>query len=115
MKKKTPLIATEAIHLTLLDETKSLSKLISEQSVGSPLPEKPIAKLHFLVDPFNDALLFPTVKGFQPEGFQWGILPGQDKKFKTTKVKLNAIDALDFFLVKTTGVCNFLVVMEFYE
>ncbi len=115
-KKKTPVVATESLHLTFEDGTVSLADLIKKQTVGSVLPEKPIASFHFIVSPFHSSLVFPRVVEFQPEGFEWGILPGQDKKFKATKVDLPAAEALEFFLVASKGnVCNFLLVMEFYD
>jgi hypothetical protein len=115
-ENRTKTIVTEAFHITADDGIQSLAELILEKDTPSTLPDNPISKFHFFVDPFNDALIFPRVEAFQPEFFQWAILPGQDKKFKTTKIEtLTAIEELDFFLVQTTGVCNFLVIMEFYE
>jgi len=104
---------TSAIHLTAEDGAKSIKQVIAEQN-GEEIPEQPIKSFHFLVDPFNDALIFPRVEGFQPEGFQWGILPGQDKKFNIPKIDIPASEGLDFFLVQTTGVCNFLLITEFF-
>lgn len=107
-------VSSEAIHLTTADGTKSIAQLIREQSTGTPLPPKALASFHFLVDPFGNSLIFPRVEGFHPPGFQWAILPGQDKKFNVTQVPLPAMEALEFFFVQTNGECNFLVLMEFY-
>jgi hypothetical protein len=104
---------TESIHLTAAQGTISLGQLIKEQS-SVVIPPKAIANFHFLVDPYNDALKFPTVVGFQPPGFQWAILPGQDKKFNVPQIPLLAPDALNFYLVQTPTICNFIIVMEFY-
>lgn len=107
---------TEAIRITKADGAKSLTQLIRESPPDSgPIPDQAIKSFHFLVSPFDDALIFPAVEGFQPPGFQWGILPGQDKRFTIPEIELRGADALDFFLVQTSGkVCNFLLIIEFY-
>jgi hypothetical protein len=107
-------IASEALHITVADGTKSIGQLIREQSTGTPLPAKPIASFHFLVDPFSHPLIFPRVEGFQPPGFQWAILPSQDKKFNIPRLPLLASEALDYYFVRSTGNCSFLLYMEFY-
>lgn len=107
-------ISTEAFHITKADGVKSIAQLIREQSKGAPTPDLSISAIHFYVDPFNGDLIFPRVEDFQPEGFGWGVLAGQDKRILTTKVALRGIQALEFFPVKTDTVCNFLIVLEFY-
>lgn len=104
---------TESIRITSAQGTKSLGQLISEQS-SVVIPPKAIASFHFLVDPFSNALIFPTVEGFQPPGFQWAVLPGQDKKFNIPQISLPAAQALNYYYVQTPGACNFIVVIEFY-
>lgn len=108
--------ATEAIHLTKADGTKSIGQLIREQDPRGweALPDQGISGLQFFVDPFNDALTLPRVEQFMPPGFQWGILPGQDKRLFVPENPLSAKDGLDLFLVKTDRVCNFLLIIEFY-
>jgi len=107
------LIITESLRITSSQGTKSIGQLIDEQS-SVVIPNKAIASFHFLIDPFSNALIFPRVEGFQPPGFQWAILPGQDKKFNIPQVPLPAAEALDYYLVQTQGTCNFIVVIEFY-
>lgn len=104
---------TDAFHITAADGTKSIGQLLREQN-AAPLPDQAISSFHFLVDPKNDALMFPRVEPFQPEGFQWGILPGDDKKISIPEIPLNAEQGLEFFLVKTDGTANFLLITEFY-
>jgi hypothetical protein len=108
--------ATEAIHLTSADQGKSIGQLIREQDPAGweRLPDQAISGLHFFVDPFNDALILPRVEAFMPPGFQWGILPGQDKRLFVPENPLSARDGLDLFLVQTKGTCNFLLIVEFY-
>lgn len=108
--------ATEAIHLTSADREKSIGQLIREQDPRGweRLPDQAISGLHFFVDPFNDALILPRVEAFMPPGFQWGILPGQDKRLFIPENPLSARDGLDLFLVQTKGTCNFLLIVEFY-
>jgi len=108
--------ATEAIHLTSADGTKSIGQLIREQDPRGwdALPNQGISALHFFVDPFNDPLILPRVEQFMPPGFQLGILPGQDKRFFTPENPLSAKEGLDLSLVKTKSVCNFLLIIEFY-
>lgn len=108
--------ATEAIHLTKADGAKSIGQLIREQDPRGweALPDQGISGLQFFVDPFNDALTLPRVEQFMPPGFQWGILPGQDKRLFVPENPLSARDGLDLFLVQTDSVCNFLLIIEFY-
>jgi hypothetical protein len=108
------LIDSQALHITAADGTKSLWQLISEQNTGAQLPNKSISSFHFLVDPFSYPLIFPRVEGFQPPGFQWAILPSQDKKYNVPQYSLPASQALDFYFVRSSGPCSFLLFMEFY-
>jgi hypothetical protein len=63
----------------------------------------------------SDDLVFPPTQ-FVPEGFTWGVKAGTDLKIKVTKVTLNGIQALDFFMVTTNGShCDLFLVMEFYR
>ena len=106
--------STEAIHITAADGTKSIAQLIREQSVGTPTPSQAISKLHFFVDPLNNSLIFSRVGPQNPTGFQWAILPGQDKQFAVPKTTVLATQALEQYLVRTTGTCNFLLIIDFY-
>src|SRR5262245_5083919 len=102
---------TEAIHITATDGTKSLGQLISEQSTGTPFPtNQAIASMHFFVDPLNNSLIFTRVGPQNPPGFQWAILPGQDKQFGVPKTLVLAPQALEQYLVRTNGTCNFLLI-----
>jgi hypothetical protein len=106
---------TEALRITKAEGTKSIGQLIRELPPDSgPIPDQAIKSFHFFIDPFNDALIFPAVPNFQPDAFQWGILPGQDKFFTIPKIALTAPEGLNFYLVKTNGTCNFLLILEFY-
>lgn len=109
--------ATEAIHLTKADGVKSIGQLIREQhpSGWESLPDRGISSVFFFVDPFNDALILPRIEPFMPPGFQLGVLPGQDKKLFTPRNPLTVRQGLDLYLVRTTGVCNFLLIVEFYD
>jgi hypothetical protein len=107
--------STEAIHITTADGTKSIGQLIREQSTGTPLPtNQAIASMHFFVDPLNNSLMFTKVGPQNPPGFQWAMLPGQDKQFAVPKTLVLAPQALENYLVRTNGTCNFLLIMEFY-
>jgi hypothetical protein len=106
--------STEAIHILASEGTKSIAQLIREQSVGTPLPNQAIASFHFFVDPLNNSLIFSRVGPQNPTGFQWAILPGQDKKFAVPKTTVLAPQALEQYLVRTTGTTNFLLILEFY-
>lgn len=109
--------ATEAIHLTKADGVKSIGQMIREQDPRGwdALPDnETISALTFFVDPFNDALILPRVEAFMPPGFQLGVLPGQDKRLFTPRNPLTPKQGLDLFLVQTRGVCNFLLIIEFY-
>jgi hypothetical protein len=108
------LISSEALHVTPAMGTISIGQLIRDQSTGTPLPDKSISSFHFLVDPFSFPLIFPRVEGFQPPGFQWAILPSQDKKYNVPQYPLPASQALDFYFVRSSGPCSFLLFMEFY-
>jgi hypothetical protein len=111
-KKQSALSITESIHLTKEHGVISIGQLIRQQS-SIEIPNQPISGFHFLVDPYGGALLFPGNE-FQPQGFQWAVLPGQDKKFSVPELPINGPDALEFSLVKTDGVCNFILAVEFY-
>ena len=106
-------LITQSIRLTAAQGTKSIGQLIREQTTTT-IPSQAISSFHFLVDPFNNSLIFPTVEGFQPPGFQWAILPGQDKKLDIPQIPLLAPQALDYYFVRTSGTCNFILVIEFY-
>jgi hypothetical protein len=106
-------LITQSIRLTAAQGTKTIGQLIREQTT-TVIPSQAISSFHFLVDPFNNSLIFPTVAGFQPPGFQWAILPGQDKKLAIPQIPLLAPQALDYYFVRTSGTCNFLLVIEFY-
>jgi len=107
--------STEAIHITAADGTKSIGQLIREQSTGTPLPtNQAISSMHFFVDPLNNSLIFSRVGPQNPTGFQWAMLPGQDKQFAVPQTLVLAPQALEQYLVRTTGTCNFLLIMEFY-
>lgn len=103
---------SESIHITKADGVKPLSQLIREQSDIS-IPDQPISKFHFVVDSLHGTLIFPR-NDFQPEGFEMSIAAGDDKEFKIPRLQVNGAQALDFFLVKTDKVCNFVVYIEFY-
>ena len=105
---------TEAIHITAADGTKSIAQLIREQSTGTPTPNQAIASMHFYVDPLNNSLIFTKVGPQNPTGFQWAMLPGQDKQYAVPKTTVLAPQALEQYLVRTSGTCNFLLIMEFY-
>jgi hypothetical protein len=106
-------LITQSIRLTSTEGTKSIGQLIREQTT-TVIPLKAISSFHFLVDPLNNSLIFPRVEGYQPLGFQWAILPGQDKKLDIPQIPLLAPQALDFYFVRTSGTCNFILVIEFY-
>jgi hypothetical protein len=106
--------STEAIHITAADGTKSIAQLIREQSTGTPTPNQAIASMHFYVDPLNNSLIFTKVGPQNPTGFQWAMLPGQDKQYAVPKTTVLAPQALEQYLVRTSGTCNFLLIMEFY-
>ena len=107
--------STEAIHITTADGTKSIGQLIREQSTGTPLPtNQAIASMHFFVDPLNNSLIFSRVGPQNPTGFQWSMLPGQDKQIAVPKTLVLAPQALEQYLVRTNGNSNFLLIMEFY-
>jgi len=106
--------SSEAIHITTADGTKSIAQLIREQSIGTPLPNQAISKFHFFVDPLNNSLIFSRVGAQNPTGFQWAILPGQDKQFSVPKTTVLAMQALEQYLVRTNGTSNFLLFVEFY-
>jgi hypothetical protein len=106
---------TQAIHITATDGTKSLAQLISLQNSGTPLPTNQcIARMHFYVDPLNNSLIFTKVGPQNPTGFQWSMLPGQDKEFEVPKTTVLAPQAMEQYLVRTNGTCNFLLITEFY-
>jgi hypothetical protein len=107
--------STEAIHITAADGTKSIAQLIREQSTGTPYPtNQAIASMHFYVDPLNNSLIFTKVGPQNPTGFQWAMLPGQDKQFAVPKTTVLAPQALENYLVRTSGTSNFLLIIEFY-
>jgi hypothetical protein len=106
-------LITQSLRLTAAEGTKSIGQLIREQTT-TVIPLKAIYSFHFLVDASNNSLIFPRVEGFQPPGFQWAILPGQDKKLNIPQYALLAPDALNYYYVRTTGTCNFILVIEFY-
>jgi hypothetical protein len=111
--KKSVGLISESIRITAKDGAKPIGQLIREQS-SIEIPDQAISSFHFLVDPFSDALILPGVEGFQPSGFQYAILPGQDKQFKIPEIPIRAPEALNFFLVKSAQATNFIVVIEFY-
>jgi hypothetical protein len=104
---------TQCLRITAAEGTKSIGQLIREQTT-TVIPLKAISSFHFLVDASNNSLIFPRVEGFQPLGFQWAILPGQDKELDIPKYALLAPDALNYYYVRTTGTSNFILVIEFY-
>ena len=107
---------TQCLRITAAEGTKSIGQLIREQTT-TVLPLKAISSFHFLVDASSNSLVFPRVEGFHPPGFQWAILPGQDKRLDIPQYPLLAEDALNFYYVRTTGTtgtCNFILVVEFY-
>jgi len=106
-------LITQSIRLTASQGTKSIGQLLREQTT-TVIPNQALSSFHFLVDPFNSSLIFPTVEGFQPPGFQWAVLPGQDKKLNIPQIPLLAPQALDYYYVRTSGTCNFILVIEFY-
>jgi hypothetical protein len=106
------IVATEAIRIPSGDPV-SIGSLIREQSSGSPLPELPLYSIHFIPSFLSGDLIFPPTR-FVPEGFTWGVQAGKDLKIKVTKIPLNGLDALDFFLVTTNGnYCDLFLIMEF--
>jgi hypothetical protein len=109
-----PIISSEAFHITKRDGTKSIAQLIREQSTGTPTPDLPLKSFHFIVDGDHDALILERTPGAQPEGFQIAIRPGTDLKFTVSKLPLNAPEALELFPLRTKGVTNVLILMEFY-
>ena len=106
-------LITQSIRLTAAEGAKSIGQLIREQTT-TVIPLKAISSFHFLVDGLSNSLIFPRVEGFQPLGFQWAILPGQDKKLDIPQIPLLAPDALNYYPVRTSGTCNFILVIEFY-
>jgi hypothetical protein len=106
-------LMTQCLRITAAEGTKSIGQLLREQTT-TVIPLKAISSFHFLVDASNNSLIFPRVEGFQPLGFQWAILPGQDKKLDIPQIPLLAPDALNYYFVRTTETCNFILVMEFY-
>jgi len=104
---------TQSLRITATEGTKSIGQLIREQTTTA-IPAKAISSFHFLVDALSNSLIFPRVEGFQPLGFQWAILPGQDKKLDIPQIPLLAPDALNYYFVRTSGACNFILVIEFY-
>ena len=108
------IISSEAFHITRADGTKSLGRLIREQSTGTPTPDLPIKSFHFIVDAQGDDLILDRVEGAQPEGFQMAIAAGSDLKFNIPRLPLNAPEALDQFPVRTDGVTNVLMFIELY-
>ena len=105
---------TEALRITAAEGTKSIAQLIREQSTGTPTPNQAIAGMHFFVDPLNNSLIFTKVGPQNPTGFQWSMLPGQDKEFEVPKTTVLAPQAMEQYLVRTNGTCNFLLITEFY-
>jgi hypothetical protein len=106
-------LITESLRITAADGTKSIGQLIRSQS-SIVIPSQAIASLHFLVDPFNNSLIFSRVGPQNPTGFQWAMLPGQDKKFAVPKTTVLAPQALEQYLVRSSGASNFMVTVEFY-
>jgi hypothetical protein len=106
-------LMTQSIRLTSTMGTKSIGQLLREQTT-TVIPLKAISRFHFLVDGLSNSLIFPRVEGFQPLGFQWAILPGQDKKLDIPQIPLLAPDALNYYFVRTSGASNFILVIEFY-
>jgi hypothetical protein len=104
---------TQCLRITAAEGTKSIGQLMREQTT-TVIPLKAISSFHFLVDASNNSLIFPRVEGFHPPGFQWAILPGQDKKLDIPEYPLLAPQALDFYMVRTSGTSNFILVVEFY-
>ena len=104
---------TQCLRITAAEGTKSIGQLLREQTT-TVIPLKAISRFHFLVDGLSNSLIFPRVEGFQPLGFQWAILPGQDKKLDIPQIPLLAPDALNYYFVRTSGACNFILVIEFY-
>lgn len=110
----TPLISSEAFHITSADGEKSIAQLIREQSVGTPTPNRPIKSFHFIVDSMNDALILARNPAAHPAGFQLAVAPGDEIKFDVSKLPINAPEALEQFPVRTDGICNFLMFIELY-
>jgi hypothetical protein len=106
-------LMTQSLRITLADGTKSIGQLLRTQTT-TPIPNQALASFHFLVDASNNTLIFPNVEGYQPPGFQWAILPGQDKRLDIPEIPLLAPQALDYYYVRTSGTCNFILVIEFY-
>ena len=104
---------TQSLRITAAEGTKSIGQMLREQTT-TVLPLKAISSFHFLVDASNNSLIFPRVEGFHPPGFQWAILPGQDKKLDIPPYPLMAQEALEYYFVRTTGTSNFILVVEFY-
>jgi hypothetical protein len=104
---------TQSLRITAAEGTKSIAQLLRDQTT-TVLPLKAISSFHFLVDASNNSLIFPRVEGFHPPGFQWAILPGQDKKLDIPPYPLLAQEALEYYFVRTTGTSNFILVVEFY-
>jgi hypothetical protein len=106
-------VMTQCLRITAAEGTKSIGQLLREQTT-TVIPLKAISRFHFLVDGLSNSLIFPRVEGFQPLGFQWAILPGQDKKLDIPRIPLLAPDALNYYFVRTSGTSNFILVIEFY-
>jgi hypothetical protein len=106
-------VMTQCLRITAAEGTKSIGQLLREQT-ATVIPLKAISRFHFLVDGLSNSLIFPRVEGFQPLGFQWAILPGQDKKLDIPQIPLLAPDALNYYFVRTSGTSNFILVIEFY-
>jgi hypothetical protein len=106
-------VMTQCLRITAAEGTKSIGQLLREQTT-TVIPLKAVSRFHFLVDGLSNSLIFPRVEGFQPLGFQWAILPGQDKKLDIPKIPLLAPDALNYYFVRTSGTSNFILVIEFH-
>ncbi len=98
------------LHLTSADGAKSLGQLAREQS-GQVIPDKTVTKIHFSIDALSNALIFPSAQGEQHPDFQFGIRSGDDKIYDVPNVKAKIL--LDNSPVKTVGVCNFVVQIDF--
>lgn len=103
---------SESFHLTKDDGAQSLARLILDRTTVA-IPDQQVSRIHFFVSSDDDSLIL-TQREVTPETFEFGIGPNTDKAFPVLRLPFNAPVLLDNTFVRTPGVCNFIVRVEFY-
>lgn len=103
---------SESFRITENDGVQSLARLILERTTVA-IPNQQVSRLHFFVSS-TDSELILTQREVTPETFEFGIAPNTDKAFPVLRLPFKAPVLLDNTFVRTPGVCNFFVRIEFY-